>query len=294
MLHHLMPASYVPARAVVLGAGGFIGGAIARRLAAQKIAVVGVRRDDLDLTAAGAATRLATMLRADDAVVMVSAQAPCKTPAMMTANILMAEAVCDALTRRPVAHVVYLSSDAVYVDSAASLTEASPAAPTTLHGAMHLAREQMFASIVDGTPLAILRPTLIYGASDPHNGYGPNRFRRLANRAEPIVLFGAGEERRDHVDIDDVAAIAALVLSRRSRGILTVATGVVTSFRRIAEHAAELAPDPVPIRCAERQGAMPHNGYRAFDPAGTTAAFPDFRYTPLAEGLARAQQLEFG
>jgi nucleoside-diphosphate-sugar epimerase len=294
MLHHLIPTSSAPARAVVLGAGGFVGGAIARHLAARNVAVLAVRRDDLDLTAADAATRLAAMLRADDAVVMVSAQAPCKTPTMMTANIRMAEAVCNALARRPVAHVVYLSSDAVYVDSSAPLTEASPAAPTTLHGAMHLAREQMFASIAAGMPLAILRPTLIYGASDPHSGYGPNRFRRLANRAEPIVLFGAGEERRDHVDIDDVAAIAALVLGRRSRGILNVATGVVTSFRRIAEHTAELARRRVPIRCAERRGAMPHNGYRAFDPAAITAAFPDFRYTSLADGLARAQKLEFG
>jgi nucleoside-diphosphate-sugar epimerase len=294
MLHHLMPASSAPPRAVVLGAGGFVGGAIARHLAAQNAAVLAVRHDDLDLTAAGAATRLAAMLQADDAVVMVSAQAPCRTPAMMTVNVLMAEAVCDALTRRPVAHIVYLSSDAVYVDSSAPLTEASPAAPTTLHGAMHLAREQMFASIAGDMPLAILRPTLIYGAADPHNGYGPNRFRRLANRAEPIVLFGAGEERRDHVDMEDVAAIAALVLSRRSRGILNVATGVVTSFRRIAEQTAQLAPCHVPIRCAERQDAMPHNGYRAFDPAATTASFPDFRYTSLADGLARAQQVEFG
>ena len=47
--------------------------------------------------------------------------------------------------------------------------------------------------------LAILRPTLIYGAGDPHNGYGPNRFRRLAATGKPIILFGEGEERRDHV-----------------------------------------------------------------------------------------------
>ena len=31
-----------------------------------------------------------------------------------------------------------------------------------------------------GVPVGILRPTLVYGANDPHNGYGPNRFRRLA------------------------------------------------------------------------------------------------------------------
>jgi len=152
----------------------------------------------------------------------------------------------------------------------------------------------MLASVADDMPFAILRPTLIYGPADPHNGYGPNRFRRLANRAEPIILFGEGEERRDHVDVDDVAAIAVSVVRRRSQGILNVATGQVTSFRSIAEQAVALARRSVEIRCSPRQGPMPHNGYRAFDPTATAAAFPGFRYTPLADGLARAQRDEFG
>jgi UDP-glucose 4-epimerase len=33
---------------------------------------------------------------------------------------------------------------------------------------------------------------------------------------------------------------------------------------------------------------MPHNGYRPFDVSATRAAFPDFRYTPLREGLPAA------
>jgi hypothetical protein len=33
---------------------------------------------------------------------------------------------------------------------------------------------------------------------------------------------------------------------------------------------------------------MPHNGYRPFDIAACRAAFPDFSYTVLNDGLARA------
>jgi hypothetical protein len=34
---------------------------------------------------------------------------------------------------------------------------------------------------------------------------------------------------------------------------------------------------------------MPHNGYRPFDITACRGAFPDFSYTPLADGLARVQ-----
>ncbi len=190
------------------------------------VAVAGFGRKELDLLADGAAERLAALLQADDTLVMVSARAPCKTPAMMLENIRMMASVCDALVKRPIAHLVYVSSDAVYADGPLPLTETSPAAPTSLHGAMHLAREQMLLSVSGTTPLAILRPTLVYGAGDPHNGYGPNKFRRQANRGETIVLFGEGEERRDHVDVDDIAEITRLVLFHRS------ARRVEYSYRR--------------------------------------------------------------
>ena len=294
MLHHHNSSSAAPTRTVVLGSGGFIGGAIQRKLEASGRAVVGLGRKELDLLANGAAAKLAALLRPDDALVVVSARAPCKTSAMMLENIAMMAAVCEAISKRTVAHLVYVSSDAVYADGPLPLTEASPAAPTGLHGAMHLAREQMLLSVAGSIPLAILRPTLVYGAGDPHNGYGPNRFRRQANRGETIVLFGEGEERRDHVDVGDIAEIVALALDQRSAGVLNIATGTVASFRVLAEKAVALAAKPVTIKGSARSGPMPHNGYRPFDPAATLAAFPAFRYTAIDAGLTRAQRQEFG
>jgi nucleoside-diphosphate-sugar epimerase len=212
---------------------------------------------------------------------------------MLVDNVVMMGAICAALAAHPVAHVIYISSDAVYADGPLPLTEASPTAPTSLHGVMHLAREQMLAATVGERPFAILRPTLVFGAADPHNGYGPNRFRRLANRGERIVLFGEGEERRDHVLVDDIAEIAWRVLQHRSTGTLNIATGHVASFREIAEQVVALAPQRVVIEGSPRNGPMPHGGYRPFDAAATSAAFADFRYTPLADGLAKVQREEF-
>jgi nucleoside-diphosphate-sugar epimerase len=294
MLRHYNPLPAVSARNVVLGSSGFIGGAITRKLGDAGRDTLGLSRQELDLVSNGAADELASLLRADDALVIVSARAPCKTPAMMLENIRMMASVCEAVTKQPAAHLVYISSDAIYADGPLPLTEASPAAPASLHGAMHLAREQMLLAVAGVTPLAILRPTLVYGARDPHNGYGPNRFRRQASRGESIVLFGDGEERRDHVDVDDIAEIVRLVLSHRSAGVLNIATGTVASFRDLAGKAVALAARPVAIKTSPRNGPMPHNGYRAFDPAATFQAFPGFRYTAIDAGLARAQHQEFG
>jgi UDP-glucose 4-epimerase len=294
VLYHHNPLAAAPVRAVVLGSGGFIGNVILRKLCADGTNVVGLPRDTLDLLADGAAERLASLLRADDVLVVAAAKAPCKTPPMMLENIRMMASVCEALAMQPAAHLVYISSDAVYADGPLPLTELSPAAPISLHGAMHLAREHMLRAVAGATPFAILRPTLVYGAGDPHNAYGPNKFRRQANRGEPIVLFGEGEEERDHVDVDDIARITRLVLDRRSSGVLNIATGAVPSFRTVAEKVVALAPRQAQITGSARNGSMPHNGYRPFDPAATLKAFPEFRYTGIDAGFARAQQQEFG
>jgi nucleoside-diphosphate-sugar epimerase len=218
--------------------------------------------------------------------VFASAKAPCKDLGMLRENLAMAEAVCAALRERPVAHLVYLSSDAVYKDSAAPLTESSCAEPASLHGVMHLAREVALRQCHAG-PLALVRPTLVYGLDDPHNGYGPNRFRRLAAAGQDIVLFGEGEERRDHVDVEDVAELVRLVVLHRSAGVANAVSGEVVSFRALAEFAASEFAPRVAVRGSPRSGPMPHDGYRPFDNRGVAKAFPGFRFRRWREGLAR-------
>jgi nucleoside-diphosphate-sugar epimerase len=289
MLQHLHDKPRAPERVVVLGAAGFVGKTVTRRLVAAGMPVLPLTHRDLDLAAADSAEKLSTLLRPTDAVVAAAARSPCKTVAALVENMKMVRAMVAGLSRAPIAHVINISSDAVYADLPEPLTEEAPRAPTTMHGVMHLAREIAFAG-EQNSPLAILRPSMLYGAEDPHNSYGPNSFRRLANAAKPIVLFGKGEERRDHVSIDDVAEITFRVLTRRSVGTLNIATGEVHSFRDMADMVNALVPHPVPIETTPRSGSMPHNGYRPFDTAVCRAAFPDFAYTPVAEGLAKAQR----
>jgi UDP-glucose 4-epimerase len=272
---------------VVIGAKGFVGGALVGRLAREGVSTLALSRGDVDLLQPDAAEKLAGLLLPTDSVVAVSALAPVKTTRMLADNLRMVLAMVEALAKVPVAHLVNIGSDAIYADGPLPLTEGSPAAPTSLHGAMHLARELAFRAEVQA-PQAHLRPTLIYGASDPHDGYGPNRFRRLAAEGKDIVLFGEGEERRDHVYIDDVAEIIARALNRASVGALNIATGDVHAFRNIAKQAVALSGNRSGIKSSPRSGPMPHGGYRPFDIAACRQAFPDFGYTPLREGMRKS------
>jgi nucleoside-diphosphate-sugar epimerase len=285
MLTHLHTTPQQPSRVVVVGAGGFIGAEVVARLRDNAIPVLPIARPTLDLLSAAAAANLAATLHPEDVLIFAAAQAPCKDLAMLQDNLRMAEAVCNALQTKPVAHGVYLSSDAVYKDSLQPLTEASCAEPGSLHGVMHLAREVALRQAYPG-PLTFVRPTLVYGFNDPHNGYGPNRFRRQAAKGEDIVLFGEGEERRDHVAVEDVAELIYRVVMHRTIGIANATSGEVVSFRDLAEYAAKEFSPHVQVIGSPRSGPMPHGGYRPFDNRAVLAAFPGFRFKSWREGLA--------
>lgn len=282
-MQHLLEAETMPERIVVIGAGGFVGGAIVRRLRRAGAAPVTVGRPDVDLLAEEGAAALAARLEPGDAVVFVSAEAPCKTVPGLMRNLAMLESAVTAFAQKAPAHVVYVSSDAVYVDGAALVSEQTCRDPASLHGAMHVAREVILQS-ASKAPLAILRPSLLYGAADPHNGYGPNRFRRAAQEGATIQLGGEGEEQRDHVHVDDVAELVARCLGRRSQGVLNVATGTSLSFREVAERVTRVFGPDTKILGSPRTSPVTH---RHFDPTATFRAFPTFRFTPFDEGLLR-------
>ncbi|MEM7060134.1 MAG: NAD-dependent epimerase/dehydratase family protein [Pseudomonadota bacterium] len=285
MLEHGLTEAAAPARTVIVGAGGFVGSAIARNLEGRGANVLRLGRGDVDLLADGAGDRLGAMLTTDDAVVLVSAIAPVKNPTMLRDNVTMIAAMAKAIATAQPAHVLNIGSDAVFADSPDPLHEGSSRATENLHGIMHLTREVALADAYSG-PFATLRPTLIYGADDPHNGYGPNQYRRRAEVGEAIRLFGQGEERRDHVWVEDVAELAARMMIHRSIGSLNAVTGQVISFNDLAQIANRLH-GPVEIENLPRSGPMPHGGYRPFDASAITKAFPDMVMTLPEEGLEK-------
>lgn len=292
MLEHKEIAPFTPNRALVLGANGFIGRALVSRLRFEGVETLGFCSAELDLTSPLSVEKLAGQLLPSDTVIVLSALTPDRGRDIDTfmRNLAIGRNVCKALEAKPVRHVVYMSSDAVYPFGNKPVTEASPISSDAYYGMMHIVRELMFRKL-PGSVMSTLRCSSVYGGADSHNSYGPNRFRREAAHTGRITLGGNGEETRDHIHIDDVVTLTWLVITHRCQGTLNLATGDSTPFLDVARQvAAHFDPEPE-IVTTPRTFEITH---RVFDVTALSAAFPGFHNISLKTGLAQAHQQEFG
>jgi nucleoside-diphosphate-sugar epimerase len=268
----------------VLGASGFLGRHLVQRLSDAGVETVTPSSRDFDLSGPGATVALTRLLRPTDSIVFLAAT---KLGLRLdddgfVANAAMGAALCNAVRQTGCAHVVYLSSDAVYPFTDAPIREDSATASTSLYALMHLARETMLRN-VGGLPVVMLRATQVYGAGDPHGAYGPRRMVRSALTEGRIMLYGEGRETRDHIHVGDVTSVIAEALARRTRGLVNVATGRSTSFAALADLVARSCGGPVAI--GQEPPRMPVM-HRCFDTSALQAAFPNRTDTSLERGIA--------
>ena len=247
-----------------MGKSGIISSNLQKLLKKKRINFIAFGRSSIDLRNRENFKILKKKIRSGDVVIFISAKAPVKTFEMFMENLKICEVVCDGLKNKKISQLIYISSDAVYSDTKNKIFENSECLPDSLHGQMHLLREKIliykFRKI-----LCILRPTLIFGAGDTHNGYGPNRFINLAIKNKNINIFGNGEERRDHIFVEDVINIIFKCIINNARGILNLASGKVYSFKHIAKQIISLSKSKSKLKKIKRLGPIPHNGYRPFN-----------------------------
>ncbi len=249
-------------RVVLLGANSFIGKAIAKKFNDQNIKSVLVTRKRVDLEKRQSKNKLKQILKKGDTVIFIAAVAPVKNIEMLNQNLMMCQNIVETLKIKKPNHLIYISSDAVYSDSKKKINEKSETSPGSLHGFMHLIRENMLNEL--DCLKSFIRPTLVFGNDDPHNGYGPNKFIRCAQKEKQIILFGKGEELRDHIHVDNVAEIVFYTAIKRISGIINAVSGNIISFYEISKNLKKIYPNLI-IKTSKRKGPMPHDGYRAFD-----------------------------
>lgn len=244
-----------------MGGNSFVASNLINLLKKNKINFLLIFKKNIDLTNANSIQKLTKILRKNDILVFISAMVPVKNIQMLIQNLDMCKNVFNVLRKKKIDYLLYVSSDAVYSDSRKPITEQSETKPDNLHGFMHLMRENILKLLKIN--LCIVRPTLVYGSNDTHNGYGPNQFIRLAQSKKKLSLFGKGEERRDHIHVNDVGNAIYFLINKKYTGTVNLVTGSVNSFFKIAEKIKDTYK--VKLRYLKRKGPMPHNGYRAFD-----------------------------
>ena len=281
-----------PARVVILGASGFLGRALQGCLPGVEVVTHSSRT--LDLTRGDALRALDGVLDAGTALIFAAALTPDRgqSPATFLANVTMAANLAEYLGNRGPGHVTYVGSDAVYGFDANPVTESTPVAPASYYALAKYAGERAmeYAARAAGVPLLLLRVTGVYGPGDPHGGYGPNAFARSLARDRTVRIFGAGEEQRDHIYVDDVARLALILLRSQATGLYNVATGHSRSFAEVLETLRHILPDEFRVTSAPRTGPITH---RRYDTTRLAQAAPGFSFTPFEEGL-RATLAAFG
>ncbi|MGW4144530.1 NAD-dependent epimerase/dehydratase family protein [Streptomyces mirabilis] len=230
----------------VIGATGFVGGALARHLTARGHLVTGLARTDIAAVARAAegitpvvadldSRRSATIdaaLQAD--AVVYTAQAD---PVLETATV-------ESLTR-PMAGtgktLIFLSGSGLLLQRTAgawsqdSFAEHDPFVVEPLATSRKAAEDTVLAAASDRLRAMVIRPGLTWGPGD--HGHVPMTYRSVAVTGAACYV-GLGLSTYSHVHIDDVTRLFTLVLEAgRAGGLYHAVAGEVPN-RWIAESVA--------------------------------------------------------
>ncbi|MBA1339400.1 MAG: Nucleoside-diphosphate-sugar epimerase [Pelagibacterales bacterium] len=254
-----------PKRVVILGSSGIIVKNLSSLLKKKQINFITLGSKKINLKKPDIYSNiLRKKIKKNDCILFLAAEAPVKSFRVLINNIEILKTVITAIEPKKISHLIYISSDAVYSDVKNKITESTQTIPDSYHGTMHITREKILESYFS-KKLCILRPTMIYGINDTHDGYGPNKFVRLIKNNQNIKLFGRGEERRDHIYIGDVIKIIFKCITRKAAGKLNLASGNVVSFKEIADILIKKIKTKSKIKYVKRVGPLQHNGFRPFN-----------------------------
>jgi UDP-glucose 4-epimerase len=275
----------------VIGAGGFVGRHLMKRLARAGLDTTSIH---LDRDASGvsdnrahlcdrASDILCEQVRAVDTLVMLAGVPPARDRShrLLPRNAEIVAGLCDALSRVPSKHVVYLSSDSVYPSDADSISERTCAAPSTLYGMSHRVREALLGDVCREA-LLVVRSTMIYGHGDTHDAYGPNRMCRQAVQDRRIEIFGQGEDVRDYLEISDLVELLTEAVLRRTVGVINAVSGEPVRVCDVACAVADRTGADIQTM-PRRQTATE----RRFSDRLLRRAFPEWTPTPIGVGLER-------
>lgn len=295
-------------KVLITGGAGFIGSNVVRLVCAETRGEVVV----LDNLSSGYVDNLeglpVTLVRGDvrDDVAVGQAIAGCDTVFHLAAsvgntrsiehpiqdseiNVLGTLRVLEAARDAGVTKLVFSSSAGIFGElKTLPIGEDHPVEPDTPYGASKLCAEKLCLAYAKLYPIECvsLRYFNVYGVNQRYDAYG-NVIPIFAHRVlhgEPITIFGDGEQTRDFVNVDDVAA--ANLAAARAEGVsgaFNIASGTRITINRLAEIIVAASG-----RDAAIEHAPPRRGDVRHSLADITAAATAFGFEPrvaLEDGL---------
>lgn len=211
----------------------------------------------------------------------------CKNNILGTVNLL------ENCRKNGVKKVVYSSSAAVYGNpDTIKISEDNPVIPLSFYGVSKLTPEfylNVFSHLY-GLRYTVLRYANVYGPRQDALGEGGviSIFAtKLLTGLSPVV-FGDGEQTRDFIYVEDVAAANVKALSGADNMILNVGTGERISVNKLLSVMAEIINSGIkPVHADERQGDIKHSCMEIGRIKEYLGWEPDFS---LAEGLAKTME----
>ena len=292
-------------RALVLGAGGFVGRHLCRRLVADGWEVVGTVRPGstaglagavpVDLADPGALAEVVAAAQPDVAFHLAAARARASsaervaTAAVNTGSCLhLVEALGPACRA-----VVRLGSSTEYAASPAPMDEDVPLAPRGLFGATKAAGSLLLtaAAAERGLHAVVLRAFQVYGSGD-HPGRLVPTVLRAARTGEVLALTAPGL-RRDWVHVDDVVEAclrAAQADDLPSGTVLNIGTGRQTANEELVAAAERVTGRRIRTEVGAHPGRSWDTASWVSDPSRARALLGWVATTDLESGLARCWQ----
>lgn len=278
--------------ALVTGGAGFIGSHVAQRLLAAGHAVTVL--DNLSVGRRNAVPDGARFVHGDlrdehavadaltdvDCVFHLAAQVTIRGSfdrfyEDLDTNVMGTARLLRAVNPENVKWFTLASSMAVYADapSPAPIDESHPTHPLSPYGAGKLAAESISRQVLDarGIPFTALRYFNTFGPGQSYTPYVGviTIFVTRLLEGEAITIFGDGDQQRDFVHVDDIAA-GTIATPGRPPGTYNLGTGRGTSLNDLASQLiARLAPQQRPLYAPAQSGEL---RYSVADIAAARAA----------------------